>query len=170
MNQFDLNDIFKKNVGEFILTFSEIEFSIGILVSYLENGFDENPIIPEIIGCNLDDKKKRIRIGLLNNSELLSKWSIIEGRLSECNSFRKFIAHGIVCNHMPNPSLQGLVKAKPRSRVQGFHFKELTNEEIVKNLKKLVEINSGKNGVAVLTLEIKEWLAKKSRLPEVFPR
>jgi|694.fasta_scaffold00831_41 hypothetical protein len=58
MNQFDLNDIFKKNVGEFILTFSEIEFSIGILVSYLENGLDENPLIPEIIGCNLDDKKK----------------------------------------------------------------------------------------------------------------
>lgn len=81
--------------------------------------------------------------------------------MSECNSFRKFIAHGIVSNHMPNPSLQGLVKVKPRNRVQGFHFKELTNEEIVKNLKILVEINSGKNEVVVLTLEIKEWLKRK---------
>ena len=162
MNPFDLNDIFKKNVGEFILTFSEIEFSLGILVSYLENGVEIDPLIPEIVGLNLDDKRKRIRKGLKNNPPLLNLWDKIDGKLSDCNSFRRFIAHGIVSNHVPNPSLQGLVKAKPRNGIQGFTFKEITNDDVVEKLKKLIDINSGKDGLGVLNSEIKEWIKNKT--------
>ncbi len=157
MNPFDLNDIFKKNVGEFILTFSEIEFSLGILVSYLENGIEKDPLIPDIIGLNLDDKRKRIRIGLKDNSELIILWNKIDGKLSDCNSFRRLIAHGIVSNHLPNPSIQGLVKAKPRNGVKGFIFKDITNELLEKKLKKLIDINTGKIGLGVLNSEIKQW-------------
>jgi len=157
MNLFDLNDIFKKNVGEFILTFSEIEFSLGILVSYLENGIEIDPLNPDTIGLNLDDKRKRIRKGLKDNTELTTLWNKIDGKLSDCNSFRRLIAHGIVSNHLPNPSLQGLVKAKSRNGVKGFIFKEITNEELEEKLKKLIDINSGKIGLGVLNSEIKEW-------------
>ena len=157
MNPFDLNDIFKKNVGEFILTFSEIEFSLGILVSYLENGIEIDPLNPDTIGLNLDDKRKRIRKGLKDNTELTTLWNKIDGKLSDCNSFRRLIAHGIVSNHLPNPSLQGLVKAKSRNGVKGFIFKEITNEELEEKLKKLIDINSGKMGLGVLNSEIKEW-------------
>ena len=157
MNPFDLNDIFKKNVGEFILTFSEIEFSLGILVSYLENGIEIDPLNPDTIGLNLDDKRKRIRKGLKDNTELTPLWNIIDGKLSDCNFFRRLIAHGIVSNHLPNPSLQGLVKAKSRNGVKGFIFKEITNEELEEKLKKLIDINSGKMGLGVLNSEIKEW-------------
>jgi len=157
MNPFDLNDIFKKNVGEFILTFSEIEFSLGILVSYLENGIEIDPLNPDTIGLNLDDKRKRIRKGLKDNTELTTLWNKIDGKLSDCNSFRRLIAHGIVSNHLPNPSLQGLVKAKSRNGVKGFIFKEITNEELEEKLKKLIDINSGKIGLGVLNSEIKEW-------------
>lgn len=157
MNPFDLNDIFKKNVGEFILTFSEIEFSLGILVSYLENGIEKDPLIPDIIGLNLDDKRKRIRIGLKDNSELIIIWNKIDGKLSDCNYFRRLIAHGIVSNHLPNPSIQGLVKAKPRNGVKGFIFKDITNELLEEKLKKLIDINTGKIGLGVLNSEIKQW-------------
>ena len=141
MNPFDQNDIFKKNVGEFILTFSEIEFSLGILVSYLENGIENDPLNPDIIGLNLDDKRKRIRVGIKENAELFTLWNKIDGKLADCNSFRRLIAHGIVSNHMPNPSLQALVKAKPRNGVKGFIFREINNDDVVEKLKKLIDIN-----------------------------
>ncbi len=157
MNPFNLNDIFKKNVGEFILTFSEIEFGLGIIVSYLENGIEDNSLKPEIVGLNLDDKRRRIRNGLKANSELSKLWNIIDGRISDCNEFRRFIAHGIISNHHPNPSLQGLVKAKPRKGIKGFIIRDITNEEVEKKLKKLIDINSGKIGISALISEIKEW-------------
>ncbi|TBV25879.1 hypothetical protein DMZ43_08185 [Meridianimaribacter sp. CL38] len=163
MNSFDLNDIFKKNVGEFILTFSEIEFGLGVMISYLENGIQDNPLKPDIIGLNLDDKRKRIRNGLKENSELSKLWSKIEGKISDCNEFRRLIAHGIVSNHLPNPSLQGLIKVKTRNGVKGFKFKDITNEEVEKKLKKLIDINSGKIGLGVLNSEIKEWKKIKSQ-------
>ncbi len=89
--------------------------------------------------------------------ELITLWNKIDGKLSDCNSFRRLIAHGIVSNHLPNPSIQGLVKAKPRNGVKGFIFKEITNELIEEKLKKLIDINSGKIGLGVLNSEIKQW-------------
>lgn len=157
MNPFELNDIYKKNVGEFILTFSEIEFSLGIMISYIEYGINNNPINTEIIGLSLDEKKKRIRRGLENNIDLLKKWNKIDGTLSDCNEFRRLIAHGIVLNHLPNPSLQAIVRAKPRNGLNGFIYREITNEEIYQKLKKLIDINSGKLGIGALTSEIKNW-------------
>ena len=162
MNPFDLNDIFKKNVGEFILTFSEIEFSLSILVSYLEDGIEVDPLNPDIIGLNLDNKRKRITKGLKGNTELSKLWNKIDGKLSDCNAFRRLIAHGIVSNHLPNPTLQVLVRAKPRKGVKGFIFKEIKNEDVEKKLKKLIDINSGKIGLGVLNSEIKEWKKNKA--------
>ena len=158
----NLNDIFKNNVGEFILTFSEIEFGLAVLISYLENGTEIDPLVPEIFGLDLTDKQKRIKSGLKENTVLLKKWNKIEGKLSDCNFFRRFIAHGIVSNHPLNSSLQGLIKAKPRNGIKGFHYKDLTNEEVIEKLEILIDINSGIDGLGALNIEIKEWINNKS--------
>lgn len=159
-----LNDIFKKNVGEFILRFSEIEFELAILLSYLEYGTKIDPLNPEILGLDLTVKQKRIKKGLFENENLLKKWNSIEAKLSDCNFYRRFIAHGIVSIHSLTNNLQGLIKAKSRNGVKGFHYKDLTNEELLEKLDILNDINSGINGLGALNIEIKEWVNKKSCL------
>ena len=158
MNQFYLNDNFKKNVGDFILTFSEIEFNLCLLVSYLENGVDTNPLIPKIVGLSLDDKRKRIRSGLSERKSFLTIWNKIDGKLADCNEFRRLIAHGIIMNHMPNPSLQAIVKAKSRHGIEGFILKEINNDELIAKYKKLTELYSGKNGIVELINNLKKAL------------
>ena len=162
MNAFEDDFEFKRNVGEFILTFSEIEFTLGVLVSHMENGIEKNSIVPEIIGLDINEKRKRVRNGLKRNDTLFKLWEIIEGKISSCVEFRRFIAHGIVCNHMANPSLQGLIKVKPRNGIHGFKFKEITNQEVFENLKKLTDVNSGKVGLGVLSEEVTKWLKNEA--------
>lgn len=153
MDIFQIDSEFKKNVGDFILTFSEIEFSLSLILSKLENGLDVNPLIPEIFGADISEKRCRIRRGLLNNNSMLKKWDKLNRQLGECNDFRRSIAHGIVMNHIVNPSIQTLVRNK-----NGFNFKELTNEDIENHLKILYDVNSGKNGIGVFMEELNEWL------------
>ena len=100
MDIFQIDSEFKKNVGDFILTFSEIEFSLSIILSKLENGLDVNPLIPEIFGTDFSVKRNRIRKAILNNNSLLKKWDKLNRQLGECNEFRRSIAHGIVMNHI----------------------------------------------------------------------
>ena len=157
-----MNDLFKKNVGEFILTFSEIEFELAVLVSYLENGTKVDPLIPEIFGLDLLEKQKNIKKGLKDNEILLKKWNRIDGKISDCNHYRRFIAHGIVSRHSLNSNLQGLIKAKPRNGVKGFHYKELTNQELFEKLEKLYDINAGIDGLGDLHIGIKDWINSKS--------
>lgn len=97
-------------MGEFILTFSEIEFGLGVMVSYLENGIQDNLLIPDIIRLPLDVKRKRIRNGLKENSELSKLRGKIDSKISDCNEFRRMIAPGILFNHLSNPSLQSLIR------------------------------------------------------------
>lgn len=153
MDIFQTDTEFKKNVGDFILTFSEIEFSLSVILSKLENGLDANPLNPIIFGASLDDKRKNIRKHLFHNKLLLNKWDKLNRKLGDCNEFRRFVAHGIVMNHIANPSIQALVKYK-----NGFRFKELTNEDIENHLKILYDVNSGKNGIGVFMEELNEWL------------
>ena len=158
MEIFQSDREFKKNVGDFILTFSEIEFSLSIILSKLENGLEVNPLVPEIFGADLNDKRSRIRRGLLDNNSLLKKWDKLNRKLGDCNDFRRSIAHGIVMNHIVNPSIQSLVRSN-----NGFIFKELTNEDVVKYLKILYDINSGKLGLGVFTEELNEWITSQKK-------
>ena len=153
MDIFQTDTEFKKNVGDFILTFSEMESTLSIILSKLENGLEVNPLIPEIFGADLSDKRSRIRRGIVNNCSLLKKWDKLNRNLGDCNDFRRSIAHGIVMNHIVNPSIQSLVRSN-----NGFIFKELTNEDVVKYLKILYDINSGKLGLGVFTEELNEWI------------
>lgn len=153
MDIFQSDTEFKKNVGDFILTFSEIEFSLSLILSKLENGLDVNPLIPEVFGADFSVKRNRIRKGLLNNNSLLKKWDKLNRKLGVCNDFRRSIAHGIVMNQIVNPSIQTLVKHK-----NGFNYKEITHNDIVKHLKILYEINSGKEGIAVFMEAINVWM------------
>jgi hypothetical protein len=157
MDIFQIDIEFKKNVGDFILTFSEIEFSLSVILSKLENGLDANPLNPIIYGTSLEDKRKNIRKHLFDNKSLLNKWEKLNRKLGDCNEFRRFVAHGIVMNHIANPSIQALVKYK-----NGFRFKELTNEDVIKHLKLLYDINSGKLGLGVFTEELNEWLKSQN--------
>lgn len=156
MNIYQEDEQFKKNVGNFILTFSEIEFSLGMLISILENDNATNPLLPEIVGLSLEKKRKRLRNALQINKDLLKKWEIIDSKLIRQNEFRRFLSHGIIMNHVVNPSLQGLIRARSKNGEQGFHYKEITNSDILDHLEELNDINSGKNGLGVLTEEIKK--------------
>lgn len=156
MDIFQTDIEFKKNVGDFILTFSEIESSLSIILSKLENGLEVNPLVPEIFGADLSDKRSRIRRGLVDNNSLLKKWDKLNSKLSDCNEFRRSIVHGILMNQIINPSIQSLVKSN-----NGFIFKKLTNEDVVKHLKILYDINSGKLGLGVFTEELNEWMIKQ---------
>jgi hypothetical protein len=153
MDVFQTDIEFKKNVGDFILTFSEIEFSLGVIFSKLEVGIDINPLNPKYFGASFEEKRKNIRKLLIDNKPLFTKWEKIDSKISICNDFRRSIAHGIVMNHIVNPSIQTLVKHK-----NGFRFKELTIEDVVKHLKILYDINSGKLGLGVFTEELNEWI------------
>lgn len=153
MDIFQTDTEFKKNVGEFILTFSEIEFSLSLILSKLENGLDVDPLIPEVFGADFSVKRNRIRKGLIDNNSLLKKWDKLNRKLGECNDFRRSIAHGIVMNQIVNPSIQTLVKHK-----NGFIYKEITNNDIIKHLKILYEINSGKEGITVFMESSVKWM------------
>jgi hypothetical protein len=153
MDIFQIDSEFKKNVGDFILTFSEIEFSLSLILSKLEYGLDVNPLIPEIFGTDFSVKRNRIRRCILDNNSLLKRWDKLNRQLGQCNDFRRSIVHGIVMNHIVNPSIQTLVRNK-----NGFNFKELTNEDIENHLKILYDVNSGKNGIGVFMEELNEWL------------
>lgn len=158
MDIFEADTEFKKNVGDFILTFSEIEFSLSLILSKLENGLDVDPLIPEVFGADFKVKRKRIRKGLLENNILLKKWDKLNRKLGECNDFRRSIAHGIVMNHMVSTSIQTLVKNKG-----GFIYKELNNDDIEYHLKNLYDVNSGKEGIGVFMEELNEWLKNNSK-------
>jgi hypothetical protein len=153
MDIFQTDIEFKKNVGAFILTFSEIESTLSIILSKLENGLEVNPLVPEIFGADLSDKRSRIRRCILDNNSLLKRWDKLNRQLGQCNDFRRSIVHGIVMNQIINPSIQSLVRSN-----NGFIFKELTNEDVVKHLKILYDINSGKLGLGVFTEELNDWL------------
>ena len=60
MNIFQIDSEFKKNVGDFILTFSEIEFSLGVIFSKLEVGTDINPLNPKYFGASFEEKRKKL--------------------------------------------------------------------------------------------------------------
>jgi hypothetical protein len=158
MNNSIQNDNFKKTVGDFILSFSEIEFDLAVLISKLENGLNANPLIPEIIGLRLDEKINRISSLLKSEETLLKKWQKLEGKLSNCNFFRRFIAHGIVMNKTPDPSLQGLIKSSPKKGIPGFHYKEITLEDVNKNLRSLKSISNEKDGLLDFRDDIEKWI------------
>lgn len=159
MDIFQSDSEFKKNVGDFILTFSEIEFSLGVIFSKLEVGTDINPLNPKYFGASFEEKRKNIRKLLIDNKPLYMKWEKIDSKISICNDFRRSIAHGIVMNHIVNPSIQTLVKHK-----KGFIFKELSNNDIENHLKILYDINSGKEGIGVFIEELNKWLKQSNSL------
>ncbi len=153
MDIFQTDTEFKKNVGDFILTFSEIEFSLGVIFSKLEVGIDINPLKPKYFGASFEEKRKNIRKLLIDNKPLYMKWEKIDSKISICNDFRRSIAHGIVMNHIVNPSIQTLVKHK-----EGFIYKEITNDDLEKYLKILYDINSGKIGIGVFIEELNKGM------------
>lgn len=155
MDIFKADTEFKKNVGDFILTFSEIEFSLSVIFSKLEVGNDINPLNPKYFGASLDEKRKSISKLLVVNNTLLKKWERINSKIGTCNKFRRSIAHGIVMNHIVSTSIQTLVKNKG-----GFIFKELNNDDIENHLKILYDINSGKEGIGVFMEELNGWVKK----------
>lgn len=156
MDILSIDTEFKKNVGDFILTFSSIEFSLGVILSKLESGLVDNNFNLKIISYDLFTKRKEIRLKLLNNQSLLVKWDKLNTKLEKCNQFRRFIAHGIIMNHLVNPSIQSVVKHK-----KSFRLKNLTNKDVLEHLYLLYDINSGKQGLGVLEEEIDDWLKNK---------
>jgi hypothetical protein len=157
MDLFEKYKEFNENVGNFILTFSTVEFQIGTLAGFIQNGGNSQTIDADIIGLDLGEKLKIVREKIKPNQDLYTKWEKLEGHLSSCNDFRRFISHGIVSNHIPNPSITGVIRAK-RDGVIGFRVKELTNDDVFLHLRKIIDVHTGKNGLGVLVPEIKSWL------------
>jgi len=154
-----LNDTeFKKNVGDFILTFSSIEFSLGVILSKLNSGKVSENINHNLIGLELSNKRKEIRLKLKDNKSLLVKWDKLNTKLEICNQFRKLIVHGIIMNHLVNTSIQSVVKSK-----KGFRLKDITNKDVLKHLYILHDLNTGKQGLGVLEGEINEWIKSNNR-------
>jgi hypothetical protein len=92
MDIFQTDTEFKKNVGDFILTFSEIESTLSIILSKLENGLEVNPLVPEIFGADLSDKRSRIRRGIVNNCSLLKKWDKLHHvSMEACHNYYSII-------------------------------------------------------------------------------
>lgn len=157
MNLFEIDREFNQNVGHFILTFSNVEFQIGTLASFVKRGENSSTIDAETMGLDLHLKLKIIRNKIKSNNDLFHRWEKLEGQLSTCNDFRRFLSHGIVSDHIPNPHLTGVIRAK-RNGVVGFRIKELKNEDIEKHIAKIVDIKTGRNGLGVLIPEIKVLL------------
>jgi len=158
MDLFEIDKEFKENIGELILTYSTVEFQIGTLASFIKKGKDSGSIDPNVIGLDLNEKLKIVRTKVKKNQNLLKKWEKLEGNLSTCNDFRRFISHGIVSNHIPNPHLTGLIRAK-RNGIIGFRIKKITSKDLADHIKKIMDINTGRNGLGVLIPEIKNWLS-----------
>lgn len=157
MNPFDLDKIYKKNIGDFILTFSTIEFTLALIISRLNYGNEIDPLKnPQIFKMDFSKKKKNIREKLKANKELFKMWEKIETKLNDCNETRRFIAHGTLQNHLPNPSLT-FILPKIKNKIEGYEVKEITNEILLENLKKIVNVHTGIEGVEVLYSKIKDY-------------
>ncbi len=158
MDIFENDTRFKKNVGDFILTFSEIEFSLAVMYSKLEVGLDIGTLNPKYFGASFDEKRKKIRKLLVDkkSESLLKNWDKLNSKISECNEFRRSLAHGIVMNHIVNPSIQTLIKHK-----DGFILKDISNDDLMKYLTILYDVNSGKEGIGFFMGELNEWLKQK---------
>ena len=109
------------------------------------------------MGLDLSKKLKIIRDRLKENQPLFQNWEKLEGKLSQCNDFRRFLSHGIVSNHVPNPHLTGFIRAN-RNGATGFRFKKITNEDLIKQIQDIRNVHTGKNGLGVLVPEIRSWL------------
>jgi hypothetical protein len=158
MDLYEIDQKFNERIGRFILTFSTVEFQIGTLASYLINGKDANTLDPDVMGLELSKKLKIIRNRIQTDQNLFSRWAKLEGKLSNCNDFRRFISHGIVSNHIPNPYLTGLIRGS-RNGESGFRFKKITDEVVKDNIHKIIDINTGRNGLGVLIPEIKSTIS-----------
>jgi len=135
---FEYNDEFKKNVGDFILSFSQMEFTIGRLITILENGVSYNKVDRENHSLELNRKKKKLSKLLESNKILFDKWKKIETKISDCNQFRRGITHGVVMNFISTSPIKILVSHK-----KGFRYFNLTNELVQENNKLLSDINTG---------------------------
>lgn len=157
MNLFENSKLFRENVGDFILTFSTVEFQIGELANVISHGVESEKLDPNVMGLDLFKKLKIIRIKVKEKKEISEKWKRLEGKLSGCNDFRRFLSHGIVSNHVPNPHLTGFIRSK-RNGVVGFRFRKITNSDLYNQIENIREVHTGRNGLGVLIPEIKNWL------------
>jgi hypothetical protein len=143
MDLFEKHKALKASIGNFITSFSVMEYALGIICTFTE--FDlirKEEHLADYLGMTLDQKKKKIG-DYINKyePELSPIWSSLKSSIDVLNKNRRFIAHGI-----QQVFVDDNIVANVRSG-RTLESKVLTKEEIDEWTDQLNELNSGSNGI-----------------------
>jgi hypothetical protein len=146
----------KEEIGSFIIQFSEVEFSLSILVNLIYKISGESKPLSKIQLISFSKKREKIS-EYLESTSLQERWTIIDKKLSLINQDRRFLVHG----HL-NYSLPVSGKIETYKSDKGNITSRTYSSDSIRNLtKQLIDIHTGDDGLAgVFYLDFKS-LPKK---------
>lgn len=136
------DQLFKEAIGEFVINFSELESGIADLCWLIKPEEFESKL--HLLNMDLSKKRKTLTrlISKLTSSEIKEIWSKANSKIGDLNEYRRYIIHGIYFYHIPNDIIKSAIPPKHKSLTN-----ELTASKIIQLAKKLIDLNTGENGL-----------------------
>lgn len=144
-NDFKGREKFLREIGQFTVSFSKLEFALLELCAMTSESFPKTNAPPfiEYIGMSLDEKRKVIKNYIkLNLPELLLEWEDINKEIGLLNLERRHLVHGVGQAYLFHENIStyiklgGIIQKKDYSILE---IKSLTN--------RIGHVRTGANGI-----------------------
>ena len=135
---------FQSALGQFVIQFSELEFSLLYFCGVIDHPRNENLGIKENLRSTFDQRRKKIsefiRVEL---PEIAEKWNVINEKLGNINRDRRFLIHGIGRENFIQHYVKAFIPQK-----NSVDFKEFSIADIKKLSDQITHLLNGDNGLS----------------------
>lgn len=144
----EVDNEFKRWVGEFVIAFSQLEHGIAELCTMSKNinndTYEEDMVT--FIGMKTSDKLKTLSNQLKDNyPDLIEIWAELKPKIDRLNHERRFIVHGIYF-YTIGDDVPALIKVGRRNNTR-LDGKRITISKMKGLCNEVYQLISGKNGV-----------------------
>jgi hypothetical protein len=131
-NIFENREKYKSAVGHFVMTFSELEFSLLYYCALIDHPRDQNYGIKLHLQSTFGQRRTKISNFIRSEiPELQITWDTINSKLGEVNRDRRFIVHGIGRASFFEDSIKTFIPNKDTVDLKDFSIesiKAITNK------------------------------------------
>lgn len=142
-NPLENREKFRSALGQFVIQFSELEFSLLYFCGVIDYPRNENLGIKENLRTTFDQRRKKISEFVRTElPEIAEIWNGINGSLGNINRDRRFLVHGIGRENFFQHSVKTFIPQKTE-----VDLKDFTIDDIKKLSDQIAHLLTGDNGL-----------------------
>lgn len=143
-NLLENRDEFQSALGQFVIRFSELEFSLLYFCGAIDHPRNENLGIKENLATTFEQRRNKISFFIRSElPEIADIWNGINERLGNINRDRRFLVHGIGCENFFLHSVKAFIPQKTK-----VDLKDFTIADIKSLSDQISHLLTGENGLS----------------------